>query len=157
MSDLPFHGAFRHQHGDPRGLAERIHSQLRERIEEAVEMAGLKLMVDLRTHYRQPAPETSSPTDRREFEAMALGLLRHLHEAFLADLAEELRAPFQQARAGHGDERERLLLGQVFLARRLPDYWQRFERHQVAYSQVRLARPTMRHGPGWLRRLLGSP
>ena len=44
--------------------------------------------------------------------------------------------------------------GQVFLARRLPDYWQRLERHQTAYATARLDAP----GPkgGWLGRLFGG-
>ena len=48
MSESPFRGAFPHQHGDARGLLERIEAQLRERIEEAVEMAAIKIMVDRR-------------------------------------------------------------------------------------------------------------
>ena len=47
-------GAFGHQHGDPRNLAERIEAQLRERIEEAMEMAALELMVGVRAESRTP-------------------------------------------------------------------------------------------------------
>ena len=67
----PPSGAFPHQHDDPRGLVERIEAQLRDRITEALDMAGLKLMVDLRQRQGRPAPETSSDADRREFEQIA--------------------------------------------------------------------------------------
>ena len=55
-------GPFPHQHGDPRGLQERIDGQLQERIEEAVEMAGLELLVALRKKQRRPAPELARLT-----------------------------------------------------------------------------------------------
>src|SRR5262249_240519 len=51
MTEAPLGGAFPHQHRDPRGLHERIEAQIRERIEEALEMAGLKLLVDLRARH----------------------------------------------------------------------------------------------------------
>ena len=60
MSPSPFPGAFPHQHHDPRGLVERIEAQLRERIAEAVEMAGLTLMVDLRQRQGRPARHEDS-------------------------------------------------------------------------------------------------
>ena len=75
MSEWPVHGAFPHQHGDARGLMERIQAQLRDRIEEAVEMAALKLMVDLRAAAGRPAPESTSAADRSEFEAGSRALL----------------------------------------------------------------------------------
>lgn len=155
MTQGPLPGAFPHQHDDPRGLRERIHAQLRERIEEAVELAGLKLLVDLRERHGQPAPETSSAADRREFEETARDLLSHVRQAFHANLGAELRAALAQAEAAGAEARERLLLGQVFLARRLPDYWQRFEAYRLAYCRTRLeAPPPPRRG--WLARLLGG-
>ena len=60
MTEWPHKGAFPHQHGDTRGLLERIEAQLRERIEEAIEMAALKLMVDTRAQTGRPAPESTS-------------------------------------------------------------------------------------------------
>jgi hypothetical protein len=152
MSERPPSGAFPHQHGDARGLIERIQAQLRERIEEAVEMAALKLMVDRRAAAGRPAPESTSPADRAEFEALARASLAWLRDAYAAELPAEQRAALQEAEAAAGDERGRLLAGQVWLARHLPDYWQRFERHQQRYAQERLARP---EGPGWLKRLFG--
>lgn len=152
MSERPQHGAFPHQHGDARGLIERIQAQLRERIEEAVEMAALKLMVDRRAATGRPAPETTSTADRAEFEETARASLAWLREAYVADLPPELRPGFDEAEAAGPDARARLLAGQVWLARHLPDYWQRFERHQQRYAEQRLAQPTR---PGWLKRLFG--
>ena len=65
MSEWPLRGAFPHQHGDARGLIERIEAQLRDRIEEAIEMAALKLMVDTRAQTGRPAPESTSAADRK--------------------------------------------------------------------------------------------
>ena len=155
MSADPPPSAFRHQHDDPRGLIERIEAQLRERIAEAVEMAGLKLMVDLRERAGRPAPETTSEADRREFLETAAALLRHLREAFHAGLPPEERAALEAAEAAPADSQDRVLAGQVFLARQLPDYWQRFESYRAAYFEDRLSAPAPR--AGWLRRLLGHP
>ena len=152
MSEWPVHGAFPHQHGDARGLMERIQAQLRERIEEAVEMAALKLMVDLRAAAGRPAPESTSTADRAEFEAGSRALLAWLRDAYVAELAPDLRTGFDQAEETAGDGSGHLLSGQVWLARRLPDYWQRFEQYQLRYAAQRLADPG---GPGWLKRLFG--
>lgn len=150
MSEGPFRGAFPHQHGDPRSLMERIHAQLRERIEEAVEMAALRLMVELRQRAGRAAPETSRSSDRLEFQAITQELTLHLRQAFFAELPAELRTPLVEAEAAGSEPAAGVLSGQVFLARRLPDYWQRFERHQMAYAERRLAAA---RGPAWLRRL----
>ena len=154
MTGPPFRGAFPHQHHDPRGLVARIEAQLRERLEEAVEMAGLKLMVDLRARHARPAPETSSEADRREFEAIAAALLAHLRDAFHAQLGADERHQLERAEAGQPSEREAFLAGQVLLARRLPDYWQRFETHQAAYAETRLEAPPAKSG--WLGRLFSA-
>jgi len=152
MSEWPVHGAFPHQHGDARGLMERIQAQLRERIDEAVEMAALKLMVDLRAATGRPAPESTSTSDRAEFEAGARALLGWLRDAYVAELPPDLRPRFHETEAAAGDGTAGLLDGQVWLARQLPDYWQRFERYQRQYAEQRLADPA---GPGWLKRLFG--
>ena len=154
MTEPPFRGAFPHQHHDPRGLVARIEAQIRERLEEAVEMAGLKLMVDLRARNGLPAPETSSERDRREFEAISAALLAHLRDAFHAELGADDRVALEQSEAGQPGERDRLLAGQVLLARRLPDYWQRFETHQAGYAKSRLEAPPTK--AGWLGRLAGG-
>ena len=154
MSEWPLRGAFPHQHGDARGLIERIEAQLGERIEEAVEMASLKLMVDLRARTGRPAPESTSAADRVEFEATSRALLTRLREAFLAELPADLRPRFDQVEAASVDEPGRLLAGQILLARQLPDYWQRFERYQRDDAERRLAEA---REPGWLKRLFGAP
>lgn len=150
MSEWPHHGAFPHQHGDARGLRERIDAQLRERIEEAVEMAALKLMVDLRAQAGRPAPESTSAADRAEFEATIRAALGRLRERFRAGLADHLRPRLDEAEAAGGAGSAAVLAGQVFLARQLPDYWQRFERYQREDAEQRLAEAGR---PGVLRRL----
>lgn len=154
MSEWPHRGAFPHQHGDARGLLERIEAQLRERIEEAVEVAALRLMVDVRAQTGRPAPEGTSAADRSEFEAIMRALLERLHEQYVADLPEDLRPRLAQAEAAATDGAARLLAGQVFLARQLPDYWQRFERYQREDAERYL---TEARRPGWLKRLFGAP
>jgi len=104
MSEWPHRGAFPHQHGDARSLRERIEAQLRERIDEAIEMAALKLMVDTRAQAGRPAPESTSTADRAEFEGTARALLVRLRERFLAELAVELRPRYDQVEAAVADE-----------------------------------------------------
>jgi len=146
-------GAFPHQHDDPRGLVERIEAQLHERIREAADMAGLKLMVDLRQRQGRPAPETSSDADRREFEQIVSNLLTHLRDAFSGELGAEQRLEFERAEAVQSKPADKLLAGQVFLARRLPDYWQRFEAYVAEYEKARLDAPAS--ASGWLSKLFG--
>jgi hypothetical protein len=153
VSASPFPRAFPHQHHDPRGLIERIEAQLRERIREAVDMAALKLMVDLRQRRGDPPPDASSDADRRESERIAAELLTHVRNAFRAELAGEERVELERAETGPDERRDSFLAGQVFLARRLPDYWQRFEAHQVAFAAARLETPPSRES--WLGRLFG--
>jgi hypothetical protein len=147
---MPFPGAYHHQHHDPRGLIERIEAQLRERIEEAVDMAGLALMVDLRRRHGHPAPDTSNEADRKEFEQIAVDLLSHVRDALLAELRPEQRDEMERAEACRQEPRERLFAGQVFLARRSPDYWQRFEVHRATFAKMRLEAPDRRES--WLGR-----
>jgi hypothetical protein len=153
--DNPFKTTgLRHGTDDPRGLIERIDAQLAERIEEAVEMAALHLLVELRKRHNRPAPETDSRADREEFQALAEDLLAYLGRAFEADLAAERRPGLERARAEGSDPRARELRGQIFLARQLPDYWQCLETHRAAYAEARLAAPPP--PASFLKRLLGS-
>lgn len=140
--DNPFETTgLRHAKDDPRGLIERIDAQLAERIEEAVEMAALHLLVELRKHQNRPAPETDSRADREEFQTLAADLLTHLGLAFEAGLSSERRRDLVRARAEGADPRACELRGQIFLARQLPDYWQRLESHRAAHAEARLAVP----------------
>jgi hypothetical protein len=153
--DNPFHTkGLRHGTNDPRGLLERIEAQLGERIEEAVEMAALELLVELRKRHQRPAPASDSQADREEFQVLSADLLGYLRQAFTAEIPAERRAALARAEAGGSGERDRALRGQVFLARQLPDYWQRFEEHRAAHATARLsATPPP---PGLLKRLFGS-
>ena len=147
----PFRGAFPHQHGDPQSLRERIDAQLRDRIEEAVEMAALELMVEARKRDRRPSPEENNPRDRAEFHATAEEVLEHLHRAFRDRLsAAEIEGFEAASRATTGDGHAELLAGQVFLAKRLPDYWQRFEAVRAELASARVGAAS---SEGWLRRL----
>lgn len=152
--DNPFHTTgLRHGTDDPRGLRERIEAQLTERIDEAVEMAALHLLVELRKHHGRPAPEGDSRDDRDEFAALAADLLVYLGEAFAGELDAEQRRELEDASAVGADARARGLCGQVFLSKRIPDYWQRFETHRAAHAGSRLNTPD-RLG-GLFRRLFG--
>jgi len=154
-------GAFGHQHGDPRSLAERIEAQLGERIVEAAEMAALELLVSGRRKAGRPAPEEDNPRDRAEWVALSGDLLTHLRASLRSELAESDRAAMDAAEAAGSDARSRALLGQVLLARRLPDYWQRFETARLAFFDARMEAATPESSEdksgdkGWLRRLLG--
>jgi hypothetical protein len=150
--DNPFKTTgLRHGTDDPRGLIERIDAQLAERIEEAVEMAALHLLVELRRRHKRPAPETDSRADREEFEALAADLLAYLGRAFEVGLAAQHRPDLERARAAGADPRSRELRGQIFLARQLPDYWQLLEIHRAAHSEAHLAAPPPT--TGFLKRL----
>ena len=95
-----------------------------------------------------PAPENSRAEDRREFEEVALDLLTHLRRAFDGSLTAEQRAAVTQAERSASAGRERLLAAQAALARELPDYWQRLERHAAAFPAEGGA-----DARGWLGRL----
>src|SRR2546430_16705560 len=85
--DNPFHTkGLRHGANDPRGLLERIEAQLAERIEEAVEMAALELLVELRKRHQRPPPASDSQADRAEFHALSVDLLEYLREGFRAEM-----------------------------------------------------------------------
>jgi hypothetical protein len=152
--DNPFQTTgLRHGTDDPRGLRERIEAQLTERIDEAVEMAALHLLVELRKRHGRPAPESNSRDDRDEFAALAADLLAYLGEAFAGELGADQQRELEDASAAGADARTRGLRGQVFLSKRIPDYWQRFETHRAAHAESRLSAPD-RLG-GLFKRLFG--
>jgi hypothetical protein len=152
MAETP--GAFGHQHGDPRSLAQRIEAQLRARIAEAAEMASLDLLVALRAKAGRPAPEDGSERDRAELAALAFDFLAHLQAALAATLAEVDRTGLEAAERGTADAQARALAGHAFLARRLADYWQRFEAGRQAFAESRLT--SVDQDKGWLRRMFGA-
>jgi len=110
-------------------------------------------MVELRRRHGRPAPDTTSTADRAEFEETARALLAHLRSALAAELSADQRHALERAEATAGAT-EPLLAGQAFLARELPDYWQRFETHRAAYARARLEAPPP--ATGWLGRLFGT-
>lgn len=148
-------GAFGHQHGDPRTLAERIEAQLRARVTEAAEMASLELLVALRAKAGRPAPADGDQRDRDELSALAFEFLGHLRAVLGDSLSPAERADLEAAERGAADAaRGRVLAAHSHLARRLPDYWQRFEAERKVFAEQQLAAAAQ--GRGWLRRLLGS-
>jgi hypothetical protein len=151
VSDSAFRGAFRHQHGDPKTLMERIDAQLRERVEEAVEMGALEILVEARRREGRSAPEDGNARDREEFHALAAALLAHLDQALAAILGDEARPDLERARAGAADLHAGRIAVQAHLAKRLPDYWQRFDEHRRAFGQLQAS--TAEPSTGWLRRL----
>ena len=152
MTDNPFRTTgLRHGTDDPRGLLERIDAQLTERIDEAVEMAALHLLVELRKRHNQPAPETDSRADRDEFAALAADLLAYLGHALKAELPADSLRESGRVTVSAADARAAGLRGQVVLARHLPDYWQRFEAHRAAHAEARLAAAPAQ--VGFLKRL----
>jgi len=107
--------------------------------------------LELRKRHKSPAPEIDSRADREDFKTLADDLLAHLGRAFEAGLPAERRPELEGARAGGADPRGRELRGQIFLARQLPDYWQRLETYRAAHAEARLAAPPPARG--FLRRL----
>lgn len=146
-------GAFGHQHGDPRSLAERIEAQLGERIMEAAEMAALELLVGVRQKAGRPAPEEDNARDRAEWVTLSGDLLAHVRATLRSGLAEADRAAMDAAETAGTDARSGALSGHAILARRLPDYWQRFDTARLAFFEARLG--AVSTDTGWLRRLLG--
>ena len=145
--------AFGHQHGDPRSLAERIEAQLRARIEEAAEMASLDLLVALRARAGRPAPEDGNDRDRAELSALAFEFLGALRSTLVAELPEAERPALEAVEARAEDPRAHALSGHAYLARRLPDYWQRFESERLSFAESRVA--AVGQDRGWLRRIFG--
>jgi hypothetical protein len=129
--------------GDARGLVERIEAHLRERIEEAAEMAALKLMVDLRAESGRPAPSAAPPTARVRDDLGPLVAARRPRGRAAAGLR-----PHREVEAAAGEQAARLLApaGWRAPARLLAG----LERYQCRYAAERLASPGE---AGWLKRL----
>jgi hypothetical protein len=112
-------------------LRTRIDYEVRERLEEAIDFVCLDALVSARKARGLPAPESDNEADRKEYAVHVLGFLRLL-DAALAD-GEHDDPRRVTAPPAHADEQARLLAGQVALAKRLPDYWQRFELMRARY------------------------
>lgn len=131
-------------------LSTRIESEVRERLEEAIDYVCLEAQVQARRAQNLPPPAAGNDRDRAEFTARVGAFLRLLHEQIPARLAQD--TPLQPPPvdpAGEGG----LIAAQVFWARTLPDYWQRFEAVSARY----LASPADSGGerPRLLARLFG--
>jgi hypothetical protein len=133
MAHTFFSTSLRRDPGQPRDLSARIEAELRERIEEAVDLACLDALVKWRRARGLPAPAADSVSDRAEFTQSVRMFLERLQDAIAADLTPEQRRRVDAAAHAPGDDTQRLLAVQVALARELPDYWQRFEATRIAY------------------------
>lgn len=125
-----------------------------ERIEEAVDAFCLDLLVRLRREGGRSMPVADSSADRAEFEALVGAFLRHLGSAMAEGGPEAQSGEVDAGRsATPSDGHARLLATQVAFARRLPDYWKRFEAAQGSFAFDILASDASRGG--WLDRLFG--
>ena len=125
-------------------LDTRIEHEVRERLEEAIDFVCLDALVRSRQARGLPPPHADNAGDRAEYTQNVLAFLR---------LLDAQVAPEAARRVTGADEQERLVNGQVALARALPDYWQRFE----ALSSRFLTEPASSGGErrGVLGRLFG--
>ena len=142
---------FRTPTGAPRDLLSLIDTELRDRIEEAVDHACLEAMVSARRANGAPLPKADDVRDREEFTATVRALLERLRNEIPADADEAARvAPSLDTRA---DEEWRLLAVQIAQAKALPDYWQRFDAVRVRFTAEYVQSGGARRGV--LRRLFG--
>lgn len=134
---------------DPRGgnLATRIETEIRERIEEALDAACLDTLVRLREVRQLPPPKADSPQDRSAYQSE----IRRLLERLDAQLKGLLQGPAPAP--GDADPLTGLMATQIALARTLPDYWQRFDEVRLEYAAERLG--SGGESRGLLRRLFG--
>jgi hypothetical protein len=131
-------------------LPTRIDAEVRERLEEAIDYVCLQAQVQARREQNLPPPAADSDRDRQEFTARVGAFLRLLHEQIPAGVAQDARLRPPAVEPG---DQAGLIAAQVFLARTLPDYWQRFEAVSARY----LASPADSGGerPRLLARLFG--
>ena len=146
-----FPTSLRRDPGDPRSLLERIDAQLGERIEEACEFFCLDLLVQRRRARGRPAPQPDNQGDRNEFKQFV--------QEFIVALDEESRGwvpptdTLLQTKLLEQKSLDQPLALQIFLAKNLPDYWQRFEQVTQAFAWARLAASSPRKS--FLSRLRG--
>jgi len=132
-------------------LASRIDAEIRERIEDALDAACLEVLVNVRQRHQLPAPVAGNERDRAEYQSEVVALLQRLDAHFATG-----GTPRGSDRSGHppsGHQVAALIDTQVALARRLPDYWQRFDAVRLDYAAERSA--SGGESRGLLRRLFG--
>jgi hypothetical protein len=120
-------------------LDARIEYEVRERLEEAVDYVCLDALVQARRAQGLPPPAADNPEDRRAYTANVLAFLDLLRCELSPALSIEDQRKLPAPNAD-GDPQAHLIALQVVLARRLPDYWQRFEAVQTRF----LASPELR-------------
>ncbi len=133
-------------------LATRISAGIRQRIEEAVEVACLDILVNVRRSQGLPAPAADRDDDRAEFDQIVRQLLTRLQTCLVAPLDDSLRSKITRVERTTTDPVEQLMAVQVALARELPDYWQRFDAIRTDYAAERASG---RESSGLFRRLFG--
>ncbi len=134
MADPSFPTSLRRNPDDPRGLRDRIESQIAERVDEALNLYTLDLLTRLRASRGRSAPGEGNARDRRD-------RLR-LRAEFLRFVDRELR-PVVPAidLSRRSDPARESLAFQVHCAKHLPDYWQRLERIMAAFASSRVEAP----------------
>jgi hypothetical protein len=131
-------------------LATRISAEIRQRIEEAVEVACLDILVSARRSQGLPPPAADSEKDRAEFDQVVHRLLARMQAELVAPLDDSLRTRIARVEEAATDPVERRMVVQVALARELPDYWQRFDAIRTDYAAERASG---RESGGFLRHL----
>ena len=134
---------------DPRGgnLATRIETEVRERIEEALDAACLDVLVRRREARQLPPPMADNPQDRTEYQSEIRRLLERLDAQLKRPVAGPGPAPEPDGQLAG------LMATQIALARTLPDYWQRFDEVRLEYAAERIG--SGGESRGLLRRLFG--
>lgn len=112
-------------------LRTRIDHEVRERLEEAIDFVCLDALVSARKIRGLPPPAADNDADRAEYGAHVVAFLRTLHTHLGPGIIADGKPMSEVAEAS--DEPTRLLAAQVELAKRLPDYWQRFELMRARY------------------------
>lgn len=153
----PFNTALRRGPDDPRDLVARVDAEIRDRLGEAVDFACLESMVSWRRTRGQPPPAADNARDRAEFDRRVETFLGRLADAMVGALDAEQQRTLAEAGRAAGDRLGQLIAVQVVLAKRLPDYWQRFEQIRDAHAAEAddATAPSGRDRPGWLERILG--
>jgi hypothetical protein len=142
-------------------LATRIKAGVRQRIDEAVDIACLDILVNGRRSRGLPPPEAHRDEDRAEYTRVVRQLLGRLETQLMAPLDEPIRRRVAlMGQAAGPDPIERLMAIQVALARELPDYWQRFDAVRTEYAAEQSASGCEQEASGgqssgFFRRLFG--
>jgi hypothetical protein len=130
---------FRTRPDQPRDLKRLIDTEVRERIEDAVDYVSLEVLVQSRRARGLAPPSADNGRDRDEFTAGVRAFLDRLLADLLPDTDTDTRRKAEEMAGAPGDAVERHVAAQVMLARALPDYWQRFDAIRTAFTSERLA------------------